>query len=431
MALVGPEPSRRENVVRLARGTVPALIIGVLSALVLIGVDLTAEALSHVLWVVVPDALGVPADGPLWIFGVLTTIGFCVGLVLQFAPGRGGPDSATHGLAAPPPPLRSVPGIAVIAVLVLAGGVSLGPEAPVIGIASALVVALTARLGGVVPRQAALLMAIAGTVGAMFGTPVAAALLLTAVVAGATAVEGELWDKLFLPLAAAAAGAATMWALGAPSVAQGLPAYEKPELIHLLLAPAIAVVTAAVGVAGAVLLPRVHRLMHSIPSPLLMATIGGVVLGLLGILGGPLSLFRGLDEIVELLREPGALSPVELLSLAAIKLLAVIVATSTGFRGGRIFPGMFIGVAVGLAVVAVVPNAPLGLCIGSAVVGIVLAMSRDGWLALLLAVVVVGDVSVLPLLCLAVLPAWLLVTASPPFIVSARPNADSDAAPGT
>jgi hypothetical protein len=92
---------------------------------------------------------------------------------------------------------------------------------------------------------------------------------------------------------------------------------------------------------------------------------------------------------------------------------------------------MFIGVAVGLAIVAVVPNAPLGLCIGSAVVGIVLAMSRDGWLALLLAVVVVGDVSVLPLLCLAVLPAWLLVTATPPFIVSARPSPDSDPAPGS
>jgi hypothetical protein len=49
----------------------------------------------------------------------------------------------------------------------------------------------------------------------------------------------------------------------------------------------------------------------------------------------------------------------------------------------------------------------------------------------LLAVVVVGDVSVLPLLCLAVLPAWLLVTATPPFIVSARPSPDSDPAPGS
>lgn len=424
------EPPPRDTGKTLARGIAPALVIGVLSALILIGVEVSAEALRHLLWVVIPAVVGVAADGPLWIFAVVTTTGVAVGLVLQFAPGRGGPDSATHDLTAPPPPLRSVPGIAIIAVLVLAGGVSLGPEAPVIGIASALVVALATRWGGIVPPQAAMLMAIAGTIGAMFGTPVAAALLLTAVVAGVPAHGGALWDRLFLPIAAAAAGAATVWALDAPTVAQGLPAYDNPELVHLLLAPSIAVGAAAVGVIGAVLLPRIHRLLHTIPSPLVMATVGGVILGLLGVLGGPLSLFRGLDEIVELLREPGALSPGQLLGLAAIKLLAVLVATGAGFRGGRIFPAMFIGVALALAVVALVPGAPLGLCVGSAVVGIVLAVSRDGWLALLLAVVVVGDVTLLPLLCIAVLPAWLLVRASPPFLVTPSHDDGTASQPG-
>lgn len=424
MVSTEPEPSPREATLRLLRGAVPALVIGVLSALVLIVVDVTAEALRHVLWVTVPEALGVASDGPFWILAVLTTIGFLVGLVLQFAPGGGGPDSAMHDLTAPPPPLRSLPGIAVIAVLVLAGGVSLGPEAPVIGIVSALVIALMARWGGIFGPEAAVLMALAGTVGAMFGSPVAAALLLSAVVAGSMAFEGALWDRLFLPLASATAGSLTVWALDAPTVAQGLPAYDDPQLIHLLVAPAITVAVAAVGVAAAVMLPPLHRLLHSIPSPLVMATVGGLILGVLGVIGGPLTLFRGIDEIAVLLSEPGAISAPELLGLAAIKLAALLVAVSAGFRGGRIFPAMFVGVALGLVVVALVPDVPLGLAVGSAVLGIVLAVSRDGWIALLLAVVVVGDVALLPLLCLAVLPAWILVTATPPFIV--RPQRATD-----
>lgn len=42
--------------------------------------------------------------------------------------------------------------------------------------------------------------------------------------------------------------------------------------------------------------------------------------------------------------------------------------------------------------------------------GVLLAVTRQGWVSLFTAAVLVSDASVLPLLCAATLPAWLLVT---------------------
>ena len=67
-----------------------------------------------------------------------------------------------------------------------------------------------------------MLLASSGTIGALFGTPVAAALVLTGTVA-AVKGGGSLWDKLFLPVAAAAAGSVTMHLLGGQSIAFHLP----------------------------------------------------------------------------------------------------------------------------------------------------------------------------------------------------------------
>lgn len=66
--------------------------------------------------------------------------------------------------------------------------------------------------------------------------------------------------------------------------------------------------------------------------------VGGLVLGLLGALGGPLTLFKGLDEVKTLAANPEGWSAGRFALMFAVKLAALLVATSCGFRGGRIFP---------------------------------------------------------------------------------------------
>ena len=99
--------------------------------------------------------------------------------------------------------------------------------------------------------------------------------------------------------------------------------------------------------------------------------------------------------------------------VTVIKVAALLVAAAASFRGGRIFPSMFIGVALGLFINALVPGVPVTLAVGCAVMGYVLAIGRSGWLALFIAAAVAGSPAVLGVLCLAILPAWLIVTRAP------------------
>ena len=138
-------------------------------------------------------------------------------------------------------------------------------------------------------------------------------------------------------------------------------------------------------------------------------------------------MFKGLTQMGELLKDPGAYSAGQLAMIAGIKALALLVAACALFRGGRIFPATFIGVALGLLGNALFPSIPLGLAVACGIIGILVVVARDGWLALFVAAAVAGDITLLPMLSLIILPAWLLVSAVPEFRI--QPPPDAEAAP--
>ncbi|GAA1913101.1 ion channel protein [Microbacterium aoyamense] len=416
---VAPAPSIR-SLVLLA---VPAIVIGVVSALLLWSLEQLADLLEQVLWHGLPDAVGIAPDSPWLTIGVLTATGLAVGLVVQFVPGHAGPDSATTELDTPPPRLREVPSIALAVLISLAGGVSLGPENPIIAINGAIAVALCARFVKVVPTKIAVLLASAATIGALFGTPVAAALVLTGTVA-AVRGGGSLWDKLFLPVAAAGAGALTMHLLGAPPLAFDVPAYGGPSPADFATGLLVAAVSAGLGILAAFVFPYIHRGFHALRHPVLFTTLGGLVLGILGVIGGQITLFKGLEQTGELIANPGDYSTGQLALFTIVKIVALLVAASAGFRGGRIFPAVFVGVALGLFFQSIIPGMPIGLAIACGAMGIVLQATKDGWMAIFVAVAMTGDITLLPLLCVIVLPVWLLVTKAPELAV--KPPAISD-----
>ena len=405
-----PSPDVQLTVGRLALLSIPALLIGVLSALSLWAIESLASLLEDTLWTNAPGALGIAHDDPWWIFTVLTFTGIAVGLVVWLAPGHGGPDSATTELEPHALKLSVLPGLAVVIMLALAGGVSLGPENPIIAINVSLAVAFVARIAKAIPPELVGALAISATIGALFGTPVAAALVFTGVVSQFRG-KGSLWDKLFLPLVAAGAGSITTHYVGGgiPTMQPGSP-YGAPQPLDLLLGAVVACLAAAIALVGVYAFPLVHRAFRALRHPMLYIVAGGIVLGVLGMLGGPITLFKGLDQSAELLSHPDDYSPGELTVILLVKLAALVVAASAGFRGGRIFPAVFIGVTAGMLGGALLPALPFGLAVACGVLGVVLAIARDGWIALFVAVAIVGDITVLPMLCLIVLPAWLTVT---------------------
>ncbi|MFF5392043.1 ion channel protein [Streptomyces sp. NPDC013012] len=412
-APAAPSPSADEAPLRvLLPQILPALAVGAGSGLLFLGISALSEELKHVLWEDLPDALGIGGYSSLWMIAVLTATGVAVGLVVWKVPGHAGPDPATTGLGGAPLPAGTVPGLLLAGTLALAGGVSLGPENPIIASNIALAYWLGRRAAPAVPGIAWVTLASAATIGALFGTPVAAALVISEALAGHPG-PGSLWDRLFAPLLAAGTGAMTTQLLAEPTFALGLPPLADPGWGDLLAALVIASVAALFGLAACALFPYVHAAFRRLRHPLLMLPLGGLVLGLLGALGGHLTLFKGMEEIKELTANIGGWSSGELAKLAVVKLVALLVAASCGFRGGRIFPAVFIGAAFGLLAQALVPEVHPAVAVSSAVLGVLLATTRQGWISLFVGAVLASSPAVLALLCLASLPAWLIVTGRP------------------
>ncbi|ENG4064876.1 ion channel protein [Escherichia coli] len=398
--------------------SLPAVAIGIASSLILIVVMKIASVLQNLLWQRLPGTLGIAQDSPLWIIGVLTLTGIAVGLVIRFSQGHAGPDPACEPLIGAPVPPSALPGLIVALILGLAGGVSLGPEHPIMTVNIALAVAIGARLLPRVNRMEWTILASAGTIGALFGTPVAAALIFSQTLNGSS--EVPLWDRLFAPLMAAAAGALTTGLFFHPHFSLPIAHYGKMEMTDILSGAIVAAIAIAAGMVAVWCLPRLHAMMHQMKNPVLVLGIGGFILGILGVMGGPVSLFKGLDEMQQMVANQ-VFSTSDYFLLAVIKLAALVVAAASGFRGGRIFPAVFVGVALGLMLHEHVPAVPAAITVSCAILGIVLVVTRDGWLSLFMAAVVVPNTTLLPLLCIVMLPAWLLLAGKPMMMVN-RPK---------
>ncbi|WP_406178550.1 ion channel protein [Streptomyces canus] len=390
----------------------PAFVVGVGASLLLLGVSAAAEELQHVLWRNLPDALGVGRYSVLWMLVVLTATGVAVGLVVWKVPGHAGPDPATTGLDAPVLPPAVLPGLLLATALMLAGGPSLGPENPIIAVNVGLAFWLGRRLAPRLPRGLWPVLAEAATIGALFGTPVAAALVISEALAGRQ-LKGALWDSVFGPLAAAAAAALTTTLVAHPTFDLGLPAFGQPDWGDLLSVLVVASAAALLGMVAVLAFPYVHGVFTRLRHPMVALPVGSLVLGLLAAVGGHLTLFKGLDEVGELAADPAGWSAGEYATMTVVKLAALLVAGSCGFRGGRIFPAVFVGVAFGLCAHALVDAVHPALGVGAGVLGILLAVTRQAWVSLFVAAVLVASSAILALLCIASLPAWLLVTGRP------------------
>ncbi|MGO3911446.1 ion channel protein [Huaxiibacter chinensis] len=388
----------------------PALIIGIASSLILIVVMKVASTLQTLLWTSLPLQLGVRFDSPAWIILMLTLTGVVVGLVIRFSPGHAGPDPALEPLIGAPVAPSALPGLIIALIVGLAGGVSLGPEHPIMAVNIALAVYIGSRL---LPRVDMLdwtVLASAGTIGALFGTPVAAALIFSQTLSGNQDVP--LWDRLFAPLMAAAAGALTTSLFFHPHFSLPIPHYGQMQIADIFSGAIVVAIAIALGMVAVWCLPRLHRLVHKLKHPVLILGVGGFLLGILGAIGGPITLFKGLDEMQQMAFSQ-IFSVSDYLLFAIVKLAAVVVAAACGFRGGRIFPAVFIGVALGLMLHEHVDAVPAAITVSCSILGLVLVVTRDAWLSLFMAAAVVPDTTLLPLLCIVMLPAWLLLAGKP------------------
>ena len=157
-------------------------------------------------------------------------------------------------------------------------------------------------------------------------------------------------------------------------------------------------------------------MMHQMKNPVLVLGIGGFILGILGVIGGPVSLFKGLDEMQQMVANQ-AFSTSDYFLLAVIKLAALSLLPPVAFRGGRIFPAVFVGVALGLMLHEHVPAVPAAITVSR--------YSASCWCAtrwLVKSSLWRQSLYLIPhCRCSVVIPAWLLLAGKPMMMVN-RPK---------
>jgi H+/Cl- antiporter ClcA len=339
-------------------------------------------------WVLtdIPRDIGYDNGTPLWWYlPVLTLAGVLSALAIVRLPGRGGHVPA-HGLKVAPTQPVELPGVLLAALAALGLGVVLGPEAPLIALGGGLATFVVRQVRSDAPAQVVTVMASAGAFAALsfiFDSPLIAAVILIE----ASGIGGPMMPLILLP-GMLAAGIGSLISIGLGSwtglstgdYALGslsLPQFARPDIADFLWSVLLAVVVAVVAF-GIIRLGRVvFRVVES--RELVLLPVAGLAIAGLAIAfaettdkGADQVLFSGQTALPGLVSGAGTWSLGALALLVLFKGLAWAISLG-GFRGGPVFPTIFLGAAAGLmashlAGFAATPAVAVGM--GAAVVSV-------------------------------------------------------------
>jgi chloride channel protein, CIC family len=314
---------------------------------------------QHFVFVSAPQDLGF-ASPPLW-WPVLPLLlsGLIVGLTLKYLHGTAGHKPAEGFKAGGAIDPRDLPGIFLASLATLCLGAVLGPEAPLIAIGSGLGVLAVRLVKRDAPQSAVGVIAAAGSFAAistLLGSPITGAFLLME----SAGLAGTVMGVVLLPgLLAAGIGALIFvgldsWTgLGSFSLAiPDIPSSSSPTITEFLWAIVIGIVAAFLGLlikrGGLALQPIIERRQVALtPAVGVLVALTAIAFEAMTDKDVSFVLFSGQDQLPDLVHESSSWSAGALIALVVCKSVAYALSLSC-FRGGPVFPGMFIGAAVGI-----------------------------------------------------------------------------------
>lgn len=414
-------------------GTDPAVLhsrpyLRLLALSAVLGVPIAAGAfvflqlvhdVQHWVYVDVPEALGYARAPDWWAIPLLVVAGLLVGLCVRYLPGGGGHPPVDGFDAGHAPPLgRELGGITLAALASLGLGAVVGPEAPLIALGAGVAAwAVRSRRG--TEEQAVLLVGAAGSFAAislLLGNPLIGAFLLME----ASALGGATLGMVLLPgLLSAGIGALVLVGLGSLSglgtitlTVPGLPEAVRPDLPQFGWAVVVGLLAPPIGVAITWLGRGTLRAVRA--RPVLGPAVAGLLVGLLALGYAAVSdrgvtdvVFSGQEGLTPLLGEAAGYSAGGLLVLFACKGLAYGLSLGA-FRGGPVFPAVFLGAAGGI-VLSHLPGLPptTGAAMGIGAMCVVIL--RLPMTSVLLATLLLDSgVTLMPLVIVSVVVAHVL-----------------------
>jgi H+/Cl- antiporter ClcA len=403
-----------------------AALLGVPISAVAYGFLALVSALQQYLFDDLPGQVfegGTPAWWPLpW----LTLCGVLVALTITHLPGNAG-HSPALGFSSGGGPVvnRDLPGVVLAALATLGLGAVLGPEAPLIAIGGGLAALTVRAVRKDAPPTAVTILASAGSfaaVSTLLGSPLLGAFLIME----AAGISGATLSLVALPgLLASGVGSLVFvgldaWTgLGTFSLAlTTVPPAAAPTVATLLWALPVGLLGAVLGWCvrwlGLSLRPLVHR--RRVPVTALLGLLVGLCATAYQVLTGRgfgEVLFSGQDALPGLVAQAADYSLGVLLLLGLFKLLAYGLSLSA-FRGGPVFPAMFLGAVLGIAL-AGLPGMDLAPAIGMGIGATCCAMLRLPLTSTLLATLLMGadGVSITPQVVVAVVVSFVVTAVLP------------------
>lgn len=335
------------------------------------------------------------------------------------------------------PAAAELPGIALAALASLGVGAVLGPEAPLIALGGGLAVWAAGRVKRDLAPEARTLVGASGSfaaVSALLGSPLLGAFLLMEVAGPAGPTLGVVLVPGLLSAGVGAlifTGLGSWTGLGTYSLTLGeVPPAADPGIAEFGWALVLGV---AAAFAGAGIRRLALALQERVERRTVVATAAmGLVIGALALVYAETSgkdgsevLYSGEHELGHLLSTSAEYSVGALVLLIVCKSLAYCASLSC-FRGGPVFPAMFVGAVAGVAL-SHLPGLHLTAGFAMGIGAMCVAMLRLPMTSVLLATLLLGreGLTVMPLVIVAVVVAYVVtlrLTPAPAPAEQARPE---------
>jgi chloride channel protein, CIC family len=391
-------------------------LIGIPISVIAFGFLAAVHELEHLVWDSLPSELGYDIPPAWWPIAALGLAGVLVALTVTRLPGHGGHVPA-EGLAVGATPTSHLPGVALAAGASLALGAVVGPEAPLIALGSGLALLSVRWFKEAEPGHAVIAAAgSAAAISAIFGNPLVAAVIFLEAV-GLARRQALL---VLLPcLVSTGVGALVFTGLGNWTGWEinelAIPGLEsvRLEVTDLLwtlpLAAAVAVTMFGVFVVGRKTASLAAA--RTIAATIAVGLVAGCIAAVYAVVTdhSPTEVaLSGQATLATLVTEPGQWTTGALALLLLCKAAAYAVCIGV-FRGGPIFPAIFVGATFGVLAGALAPGlaAGAGVAIGMAAGAAVMRLPIAG---VLLVVLVLGDAAreLMPVVILAVVTALVI-----------------------
>jgi H+/Cl- antiporter ClcA len=409
--------------------------LGLLAVAVLLGVPVSAAAfgflalsakLEPLLYHDLPRSIGFDGTPPWWPLPLLAVGAVLTALCVRHLPGGGGHEPTEGFSPSATPALTALPGILLAALATLAFGAVLGPEAPLLALGGGLAAGSVRLLKPGLPAQTYAVVGATGSfaaVSSLLGSPLPGAFLLME----AAGLGGPMLGPVLVPgLLASGIGSLIFVGMGSWT---GLGTYSL-RLPHvpkaadptaaefgwaLLIGLAAALVAA--GVRWLALRLREHVETRRLPLTVLLGlVVAGLAIAYAEGSGKSATevLYSGQSAMGPLLSDAATYSAGTLVLLVVCKGLAYS-ASLSAFRGGPIFPSLFVGAAGGV-LLSHLPGLPLVVGFATGMGAMSVAMLRLPLTSVLLATLLLGKegLKVMPLVIVSVVVSYVATALLPP-----------------